>query len=195
MKTTTPRYLTHQLLIAMPHMDDPQFAQTLIYLIEHSPGGATGLIINRPSSVTLADILEQVRPQPEPSALSQHIGIHSGGPVQTERGFVLHPKCSSEYAATLQLGTLNLTSSQDVLFAIAEGEGPEHYLIALGYSGWNAGQLERELADNAWLTCPLEDEQLFDILFKQPDEQRLQSAAQRLGVTNLNLLSSQVGHA
>lgn len=193
MKTTAPSYLTHQLLIAMPHMDDPNFAQTLIYLVEHSSEGAMGLIVNRPNGITLADILEQIRPEPEPSALSHSLPIFAGGPVQTERGFVLHPT-GREYAATLKLGSLSLTSSQDVLFAIAESQGPEQYLIALGYAGWEAGQLERELADNAWLTCALDDTELMDVLFRLPSEQRLSAAAQGLGI-NLSLLSCQAGHA
>lgn len=193
MKTTAPDYLTHQLLIAMPHLDDPNFAQTLIYLVEHTPEGAMGLIINRPHGITLADILEQVRPEPEPSAFCHSLSVFSGGPVHTERGFVLHPS-GLEYAATLKLGRLSLTSSQDILFAIADGQGPEQYLISLGYSGWEAGQLERELADNAWLTCALDDGELLDILFRLPCEQRLTAAARSLGV-NLSLLSCQAGHA
>lgn len=194
MKSISSSALTHHLLIAMPHLDDPNFAQTLVYVVEHSTtGGTMGLVVNRPNGITLADILEQLNPDQEPPALCHALPIYAGGPVQTERGFVLHPS-SSEYSATMPLGTLSLTSSQDILQAIAEGRGPKDYLIALGYAGWDPGQLERELVENAWLTCSLEDETLADILFHQPDERRLEAAAQTLGI-DLSLLSCQAGHA
>ncbi len=189
MKNTQPDYLAHHFLIAMPHMDDPNFAQTLIYLVEHGPDGAMGLVVNKPNGLTLVDVLEQLRPNQEPSALCHSLPIFAGGPVQTERGFVLHPH-GPHYMATLELGPLSLSTSQDALFAIADQQGPSRYLIALGYAGWEAGQLERELVDNAWLTCPADEQ----ILFELPYDQRLAAAATGLGV-NLSLLSSQAGHA
>jgi len=189
MKSTAPSYLKHHFLIAMPHMADPNFAQALIYLIEHGPQGAMGLVINRPSGLTLADVLEQLRPE-EPIALACHeFTVYSGGPVQSDRGFVLHPS-QEQFQATLALGELGMSTSQDVLFAIADGHGPQQHFIALGYAGWDAGQLEAELADNAWLSCPADPH----ILFELPAEQRLQAAAASLGI-DLRLLSSQVGHA
>lgn len=189
MKSTTPSYLKHHFLIAMPHMADPNFAQTLIYLIEHGPEGAMGLIINRPSGLSLADVLEQLRPEQPVATCCHALTIYTGGPVQTDRGFVLHP-AEQQFQATLTLGPLGMSTSQDVLFAIADGCGPDQHFIALGYAGWDAGQLEAELADNTWLSCPADPR----ILFELPAEQRLQAAAASLGV-DLHLLSSQVGHA
>jgi len=189
MKNVSPTYLKHHFLIAMPHMADPNFAHTLTYIVEHTANGAMGLVINRPQELNLADILEQLRPEVEPPLLCQHVPIFIGGPVQTDRGFVLHPS-GPKYQATVDLDGVSLSTSQDVLFAIADGVGPEKSLIALGYAGWEPGQLEAELADNAWLTCPFDA----DILFNTSSELRLEAAASRLGV-NLSLLTSQAGHA
>jgi len=189
MKNVDPSYLKHQFLIAMPHMADPNFAQTLTYVVEHTADGAMGLVINRPQELNLADILEQLRPDIEPPAACQDVPIYIGGPVQTDRGFVLHPS-GPTFQATVELGEIALSTSQDVLFAIADGVGPPQHLITLGYAGWDAGQLEAELADNAWLTCPFDA----SILFAVSSEQRLNAAAARLGV-DLNLLTSQAGHA
>ena len=189
MKDASANFLKHHFLIAMPHMADPQFSHTLIYLIEHNEQGAMGLVINRPNGLNLADVLEQLRPDDEAPIRCQGLPIFSGGPVQTDRGFVLHP-AGQQFQATLELGELGLSTSQDVLFAIADGSGPDKYLIALGYAGWEAGQLEAELADNAWLTCPADKAILFDL----PFDQRLNAAAARLGV-DLSLLTSQAGHA
>lgn len=189
MNATSPSYLKHHFLIAMPHMADPNFAQTLIYLIEHSEDGAMGLIVNRPSGLNLADVLEQLRPDGPVSSGTQNLPIFSGGPVQTDRGFVLHPS-NVCFQATADLGELGVTTSQDVLFAIADGHGPRQHFIALGYAGWEPGQLEVELIENAWLSCPAQPHILFDM----PADQRLAAAAASLGV-DLTLLSSQVGHA
>ena len=186
---TAPSYLKHHFLIAMPHMADPNFAQTVTYLVEHNEQGAMGPVINRPNGLNLADVLEQLRPDEPPPALCQSLPIFAGGPVQTDRGFVLHPSGHS-FQATLELGELALSTSQDALFAIADGSGPDRYLISLGYAGWDAGQLEAELADNAWLTCPADSA----ILFDTPFDQRLSAAAARLGI-NLSLLTAQAGHA
>lgn len=189
MKNTAPHYLKHQFLIAMPHMADPNFAQALIYLVEHNDQGAMGLVVNRPSGLDLAEVIEQLRPDTPPASARHAVPIYTGGPVQTDRGFVLHPS-GPHFQATLELGELSLSTSQDSLFAIADGEGPSRCLIALGYAGWEAGQLEAELIQNTWLTCPAD----LDILFDAPADQRLEAAAARLGI-NLSLLTSQVGHA
>ncbi|HEX8541031.1 hypothetical protein AFK24_02385 [Pseudomonas syringae] len=189
MKNVSAGYLKHQFLIAMPHMVDPNFAQTLTYIVEHNANGAMGLVINRPQSLTLADILEQLRPDVPAPKRCADIAIHTGGPVQTDRGFVLHPS-GPIFQATVELGGLSLSTSQDVLFSIADGYGPDQNVITLGYAGWEAGQLEAEVADNAWLTCPFDPA----ILFEMESEQRLNAAAKRLGV-NLSLLTSQAGHA
>lgn len=189
MKVNSPSYLKHHFQIAMPHMADPNFAQALIYLVEHNRDGAMGLIVNRPSGLNLTDVLEQLRPDEPVIPASQHLPIFSGGPVQIDRGFVLHP-VEAQFQATLSLGPLSMTTSQDVLFAIADGYGPKRHLIALGYAGWEPGQLETELVDNAWLSCPAQAHILFDV----PHDQRIDAAATSLGV-DLRLLSSQVGHA
>ncbi|MBF8778862.1 YqgE/AlgH family protein [Pseudomonas fulva] len=189
MKTFAPSYLKHQFLIAMPHMSDPNFAQTLTYVLEHNANGAMGLIVNRPQDISLADILEQLRPDQEPTPSSVQVPVYMGGPVQIERGFVLHSDDIS-YQATIELQGLSLSTSQDVLFAIADGVGPRQSLITLGYAGWEAGQLEAEVADNAWLTCPFDPR----ILFDTASELRLEAAAASLGI-NLSLLTSQAGHA
>lgn len=189
MNSASPISLKHHFLIAMPHMADPHFSQTLTYLVEHNEQGAMGLVVNKPNGLNLAEVLEQLRPDELPAALSQNLPIFSGGPVQTDRGFVLHPS-GPQFQATLELGELALSTSQDVLYAIDAGTGPQQFLIALGYAGWDAGQLEDELAQNAWLTCPAAPH----ILFDTPYDQRLHAAAASLGV-NLSLISSQAGHA
>lgn len=189
MRTLEPSYLKHHFLIAMPHMDDPRFAHSLIYLVDHNDQGAMGLVINQPNGLNLADVLEQLRPESPPPECSHAIQIMTGGPVQTDHGFVLHP-AGQTFQATMDLGELGLSTSKDALFAIADQTGPAKYLITLGYAGWGAGQLESELADNAWLNCPSDQAILFDL----PHEQRLEAAAKLLGV-NLGLLTSQAGHA
>lgn len=189
MKTREPSYLKHHFLIAMPHMADPNFAHSLIYLVDHNEQGAMGLVINQPNGLNLADVLEQLRPGRPVAEHCQHLQIMTGGPVQTDRGFVLHP-AGQTFQATLDLGELGLSTSQDILFAIADHNGPDKYLIALGYAGWGPGQLESELADNAWLSCPADQAIIFDL----PCEQRLHAAARHLGV-DLALLARQAGHA
>ncbi|WP_019409160.1 YqgE/AlgH family protein [Pseudomonas psychrophila] len=190
MKKHTPTYLKHQFLIAMPHMADPNFAHTLTYIVEHTANGAMGLVINRPMELSLADILEQLRPDAPTSPLCSHVPIYGGGPVMVDRGFVLHP-ATMNFDATVELQDgLALTTSVDILSSIADGHGPQRSLICLGYAGWDAGQLEAELVDNAWLTCPYST----DILFATSSELRLDAAAKHLGV-NLNLLTSQAGHS
>lgn len=190
MKNRAPTYLKHQFLIAMPHMADPNFAHSLTYIVEHTANGAMGLTINRPLDLNLKDILEQLRLERAVPELCEHVPIYAGGPVMTDRGFVLHP-ASMSFDATVELQDgLALSTSLDALGSIADGNGPRRSLICLGYAGWEAGQLEAELADNAWLTCPYSAH----ILFNTSSELRLDAAAKHLGV-NLNLLSTQAGHA
>ncbi len=179
--------LRNHFLIAMPGMEDSIFAHSITYLCEHNEHGAMGIVVNRPLELSFDDIFEHLE---IPGFVHHHDQpVLAGGPVQTDRGFVLHPS-GPQFQATLELGELGLSTSQDVLFAIADGTGPERYLITLGYAGWEAGQLEQELGDNAWLTCPADNAILFDL----PFDQRLNAAAARLGV-NLSLLTSQAGHA
>lgn len=189
MKNHAPTYLKHQFLIAMPHMEDPNFARTLTYIVEHTANGAMGLTLNRPLDLSLADILEQLRTDKPIAELCKHVPVYGGGPVMMDRGFVLHPD-GMNFDATVALEDgLALSTSADALFSIADGCGPTRSLICLGYAGWEAGQLEAEMADNAWLTCPYSAH----ILFQTSSEQRLGAAAKHLGV-NLNLLSTQAGH-
>jgi putative transcriptional regulator len=189
MTQTSPTYLSHHFLIAMPHMADPRFAQTLIYLCDHTPEGAMGLIVNQPSGLTMGDILEQTSPEVSVPTDFGAQPVYNGGPVQTERGFVLHGG-PHQWEASLDLGRLQLTTSRDILADMARGRGPSDVLVALGYAGWDAGQLDQELMENVWLSCPAD----LDILFTVPSEQRLSAAARSLGI-DLSLLTSQAGHA
>ena len=186
---SAPESLKHQFLIAMPQLADSSFAGTLIYLIEHGPHGAMGLVINKPIDMNLADIMQQLQPDNPAQPHCLQTAIHAGGPVQPERGFVLHPN-GWHYQHTLELGSVAMSTSEDALLAIADGSGPQRCLIALGYAGWAPGQLETELLDNAWLTCPADPA----ILFDTPSAERLDQAAASLGI-DLHLLSRQAGHA
>ncbi|UAW98239.1 YqgE/AlgH family protein [Halopseudomonas nanhaiensis] len=189
MTQTTATYLTHHFLIAMPHMADPRFVHSLIYLCEHSEEGAMGIVINQLSGLNLSDIIEQAAPDVDVPPSVGLRPVYNGGPVQTERGFVLHSG-HTRWEASLDLGALHLTTSRDILVDMAHGAGPDESLVALGYAGWEAGQLDQELGDNCWLSVPAEHH----ILFQVPSEQRLAAAAQSLGI-DLNLLTSQAGHA
>ena len=181
--------LSNHFLIAMPGLQDSNFYRTVTYICEHSEQGAMGIIINRPLEFELADILEQM----DIEAVSQGTGnqpVFSGGPVQTERGFVLHPPTGSWDATTQVTPEISITTSRDILEAIAASKGPDQSLIALGYAGWGEGQLEEEISANAWLSGPADTQ----IIFKMAPEQRWKAAAQLLGV-DLNLISGEAGHA
>jgi len=182
-------YLTNQFLIAMPGLEDPNFFHSVTYICEHNAQGALGLVINRPLDMHLGEILEHIKLEhAEPEA--RQITVHLGGPVQQERGFVLHSPLG-EWDATLKVtDRIGVTSSLDILHAIARNEGPESALITLGYAGWGAGQLEQEMADNAWISGPANP----DILFRTPDTERWKAAALSFGV-DLDLMSGDVGHA
>ena len=182
-------YLNNQYLIAMPGMDDPNFAQTVTLVCEHGEQGALGIVINRPLTMDLGDVFAQLGLDSSQSRVtSQHV-LH-GGPVQNDRGFVLHSPGPS-WESTLPVSErLHVTTSRDILDALASGGGPEHAVIALGYAGWEAGQLEDEVARNAWLTVPVDEALLFEV----PAEERWQAAGRLLGI-NLLHLSSQAGHA
>lgn len=181
--------LTNHFLIAMPGLQDPNFARTVTYVCEHTDQGAMGIVINRPLEVTLGELFAQLEittSRPE----VQERPIFHGGPVQPDRGFVLHTAGPS-FDSTLNITPeISVTTSRDVLEAIASGEGPEQTLIALGYAGWGSGQLEQEMSANAWLNGPASN----DIIFRLAPGSRWMAAAQLLGV-DLNLLSSEAGHA
>lgn len=182
-------YLTNQFLIAMPGMQDPNFAQTVTLVCEHSDRGALGIVINRPLTMDLGDVFAQLGLDASHSRVTRQHVLH-GGPVQTDRGFVLHSP-DQGWESTLPVSDrLHLTTSRDILDALAGGRGPERAVIALGYAGWDAGQLEGELAQNAWLTAPVDESLVFDV----PADERWQAAGRLLGI-NLLHLSSQAGHA
>ncbi|GMQ91585.1 MAG: YqgE/AlgH family protein [Gammaproteobacteria bacterium] len=179
--------LSNHFLIAMPTLADPNFHKTVTLVCEHTAEGAMGLTINRPLDLGLHELLEQtdiaVRDLPD-------LPIFLGGPVQNSRGFVLHAPLG-QWETTLTItDKVGVSSSRDILEAIASKQGPEQYLVALGYAGWGAGQLEHEMAENSWLSTPAES----SIYFDTPIKERWQAAAQSAGV-DLNTLSSEAGHA
>jgi len=181
--------LSNHFLIAMPTLDDPNFHHTTTYICEHNEDGALGVVINRPLEIQLGEILVHMDITTDIEAI-QNQTVYMGGPVQSDRGFVLHEPVGN-WEATLQVtDTIGITSSRDILDDIAKGEGPEHAIITLGYAGWGAGQLEQELADNTWLSGPASSK----IVFETPSEERWLAAAALLGI-DLNLLSSDAGHA
>ncbi|WP_432697257.1 YqgE/AlgH family protein [Marinobacterium sp. YM272] len=185
-----PTRLRNQFLLSMPHLDDPHFAQTLTYICEHGDYGAMGLVINRSTGLNLPDLLSHLDLPPCSPTLTPH-PIYDGGPVHQDRGFVLHGRCDDSWLNTQDITPeISVTSSMDILEAIASGQGPEDFLITLGYAGWGPGQLEEELSNNLWLSCPFN----FDIMFRMPAEERLNAAASMLGI-NLNLLTAHAGHA
>ncbi|MBV1906929.1 MAG: YqgE/AlgH family protein [Pseudomonadales bacterium] len=179
--------LKHQFLLAMPNQAEGYFGHTVTYICEHNSEGAMGLMVNRPMDLALCSLLNQMGMRQN---IEDSIRVMEGGPVNSERGFILHSD-DQQYDESLALGDgLMLTTARLVLEAIGTGKGPKHYLVALGYSGWDAGQLEEEMSENAWLSCPASAEVLFEI----PFEQRVQKAAESLGI-DFNLMSAQAGHA
>lgn len=181
--------LTDHFLIAMPAMDDPFFSKSLIYIAEHNTQGALGVIVNRPLDMNLAALLEKTDLPTEAANLAK-IPVFFGGPVQTDRGFVLH-RPLGQWQATLAITEqVGLTSSRDILQAVARDGEPADLIVTLGYSGWGAGQLEHEIAENAWLTVPADAA----ILFDQPHENRLPAALERLGI-DFARLAEKAGHA
>lgn len=189
MPTMSQIDLTHHFLIAMPAMTDPFFAKSLTYVCEHNEEGAMGIVVNRPISLTLSELFAQIN-MPLEQAELEDMPVHFGGPVQTDRGFVLHD-AGGTWQSTLRVNDrVELTTSKDILQAVGEGKGPSHLLVTLGYAGWSAGQLEQELADNAWLSVPATEHILFDL----PAEERLPAAMKLLGV-DYATLSEEAGHA
>ena len=182
-------FLTNQFLVAMPGLDDPNFRETVTFICEHSAQGALGIIVNRPMNVVLEDVLKQLALKASDSDTGAS-PVFLGGPVQTDRGFVIHEP-HGEWEATLKVtDSLGVTTSRDVLEALAAGGGPRRCFVALGYAGWTAGQLEEEMKSNSWLSVPADPR----IIFDTPSELRWQAAAQLLGV-DMTLLSGDAGHA
>jgi putative transcriptional regulator len=185
--------LTNQFLIAMPSMADGNFAGAVVYMCEHTENGALGLVINRPIDIKLKNLFDKVDLHLDRDDLSER-PVYFGGPVQTERGFVLHESLGDDgghYSSTLKIpGGLEMTTSRDVLEALSHGAGPKKVFITLGYSGWSAGQLEEEISRNGWLTVDAAS----DIIFDTPVEQRYDKALSLLGVER-SFLMSEAGHA
>jgi putative transcriptional regulator len=186
--------LTGQFLIAMPSMTDPRFSQTITFICTHNEDGAMGIVLNRPSAHNIADLLMQIKLNPQPMALlNDH--IYEGGPVQQERGFVLHVP-NQEYDATIIINdAIALTTSKDILEATANNQAPEKILVALGYAGWSSGQLEEEMGLNAWLNLETTQvEALHQIIFDEPPQNRFNLAMRMMGLSLTNL-SDVAGHA
>lgn len=185
-----PTDLTGQCLIAMPGMGDPRFDHSLVYLCAHSEDGAMGLIVNKPNdTLTMAELLEQLDIAEPVVKLTGP--VHFGGPVETGRGFVLHGDDYRSPMATLEVSAeLRMTATLDVLEEIGAGRGPARYIMMLGYSGWGPGQLESEIVQNAWLTCPADAELMFDT----PNAKKWEVALARIGVPAL-ALSAEAGRA
>jgi putative transcriptional regulator len=191
---TDPINFTHHFLIAMPGLQDEAFAKSVIYMCEHSERGALGLVINKPSDINLKKLFEKVELPLHREDLT-HSPVFQGGPVQTERGFVLHetvmPGNESIYASTMTIpGGLEMTTSKDVLEALSTGYGPRKVFISLGYSSWGQGQLESEISDNSWLTVAADPAVIFDT----PVEQRYAKALMLLGLEAW-MLSPEAGHS
>lgn len=182
--------LRNHFLVAMPGLQDPNFAHSVSYLCDHTSDGAMGIVINRPLDLSWHDIFDHL----DIDDSHTHIGaepVLAGGPVQVDRGFVLHRPTRRQWESSLAVTSdIVLTTSLDIIAALAVGDGPQSSLMALGYAGWGAGQLETELAANAWLAVPADSH----ILFELPYGQRAAAAARKLGI-DLSLLSSEAGHA
>lgn len=187
--TSLPVYLTGQLLIAMPGMSDPRFTRSVIYICAHNEEGAMGLVINRLfGAITFRDLIDQLGIDAEDPAADMR--VHYGGPVESGRGFVLH---SADYAreGTMQVDDeVALTATIDILRSIAEGRGPRHSLLALGYAGWGPGQLDAEMHANGWLNAPADERLLFD----HDLDAKWERSIAKLGVS-LSMLSGEAGHA
>ena len=181
--------LTNHFLIAMPSMADPNFARTLTFVLEHNDKGAMGVVINRPVELTVSDLFERVEIQLGDRELGRQ-AIYYGGPVQQDHGFVLHRPIGAWKSTLPVANKVGLTTSKDILEAVAAGCGPDEMLVALGYAGWGADQLEAELKQNAWLTVEADDR----IIFEVPVEQRLDAAMALLGI-DFARLHGAAGHA
>lgn len=181
--------LTNHFLIAMPNLLDANFARSVTLICEHSAEGCMGIVINRLTDLHLGDIFSQLGIDVE-RASHRDNAVYLGGPVQNNRGFVLHEPLGAWQSTLPVTDRFGVSTSRDILEAIAENRGPERFLVALGYAGWGAGQLEREITENSWLSGPASREIIFDL----PVESRWRAAAQLVGV-DLTTLSGEAGHA
>jgi len=182
--------LKHHFLLAMPHMEDTHFASSLVYLCDHDDNGCMGVIVNRTLEITLDALFDQLSLGGERS-LQRNAPVYYGGPMHKDRGFILHRGNSQEWDSSIQVNDdIALTTSMDILQALANNTGPEHFLVCLGCAGWDVGQLENELKENTWLTVDATP----TVLFETPPAERLSAAAGILGV-DLNLMTRDAGHA
>jgi len=181
--------LTHHFLIAMPGMADPNFSGSLTYICEHNEQGALGVVVNRPTDMTLASLFEQIQ-MPLGSAAMAGQPVYYGGPVQTDRGFVLHRPVGGWQSTLAVREDVGLTTSRDILQAVSEGAGPDGLLVSLGYAGWAPGQIEDEIGRNAWLTVAAAPA----VIFELPPPERLGAALRLLGVDPA-MLCDEAGHA
>lgn len=182
--------LANQFLIAMPGLNDPNFDRTVTLICEHNEDGALGFIINQPTDIPLSELLDQQGIAYDQKDLSSDTPLYSGGPVENERGFILHSG-EREWEATMRVADdYCITASRDIIEDIMANKGPKHYMFILGYAGWGGGQLEQEIADNAWLTTTASP----NITFDMPTPKRWDAAAKQLGV-DLSLLNATAGHA
>ncbi len=185
-----PENLTKQLLIAMPALRDPNFSHTVTLLCEHNEYGAMGIIVNQPTSMSVKELIDRLDTENKSKKVPNHNPVFAGGPVHINRGFILHDSDREWESTHIIDNDLKLTTSEDILLDIGKGAGPKNSIVALGYAGWGPGQLEQELADNAWLTVPYEAK----IVFETPVEKRWETAANKLGI-DLHLISNEAGHA
>jgi putative transcriptional regulator len=183
-------YLTNQFLIAMPTLLDPHFFHSVAYICEHNQHGAMAIIINQPVDLTVGELMEQMDKHPPQNATTES-PVFRGGPVEVERGFVLHQSGGDSWESSLPVtDQIALTSSNDIITAMAEGRGPENSLVALGYAGWGAGQLEAEIRANAWLNVPANSQ----IIFHTKVSERWEAAAALIGI-DIHQLTGEMGHA
>jgi len=190
--------LTGHFLIAMPNLTDPYFAKSVTFVCTHNQDGAMGIVINRPTDMTYDELFGKIKLRLENQNIANNRVLY-GGPVQSERGFVLHPASSetdAEWDSSVNVcDKTTLTTSKDILEAVARGAGPSRMLLSLGYAGWGQGQLEKEMIDNAWLSVQAKDtETLYRILFETPHEEQLNATMALLGFDPL-MLSDVAGHA
>jgi len=183
-------YLSGHFLIAMPNLQDPNFNRTVTFICEHNANGAFGVVINRQVDADVGEILSQLDISVTENNPYIEKKIFLGGPVEVSRGLVLHSPIGHWGATLVKIGDIAITSSLDIMRAIAHGEAPEKFLLSVGYAGWGPGQLEQEMVENAWLNGPADAK----IIFDTPVEERWDAAAALLGI-DLSLLSSDVGHA
>ena len=182
--------LKNQFLIAMPQLSDPRFSHTVTYVVNHTADGAMGFIINRPSPSSFGDMFKKYKIEPYPG-FNQTTPIYNGGPLQPDRGFILHSNDRINWSNTVKItDDFSVTASKDVLEAIAMGVGPNQYLFTLGYTSWSEQQVEQEMAANTWLTVPMDE----NVMFNLPSELRWQAAGLQVGI-DIHLMPQHAGHA